>query len=449
MKLFQNIYKTSAALLAIFALGACQDLLDQESQIYLENTNPITNARSAQSAVIGMYDGLQSDDLYGGSFFIANELTAGNAEAGAFQVVWNELSTGIVPTSNFHVEDMWPAFYKVVNTANTIIQEVPNLLDLGESDKADILGQAYAIRGMVFFDLLRQFGEYDLENSIYGIPLPLEPILSPTKLARKTVKQSYDAILEDLGKAEDLLSYSSKRSIITLGTVEALLARVYLYRGNYDKAFEYADKVIGHNDLYNLLGDYNDIYRQKGNEESIFEIAFSLQDQNYTSVLLLTSPAEVLASPELLARFGRTDSRSALFGEIKGTMRCLKYGSNQDAGDANSIVIRLAEMYTIRAEAYAHDGDLDAAIDDLNILRARAGANLLIKDAFNSKDKVMDAILKEKQLEFAFENGNYWFDLGRMGKLTEIRGLPEFRRIYPVPNRELLADNLLVQNPKY
>jgi len=440
-------------ILQVFILGlisfSCNDILEQESLIYLENTNPIKDARSAEAAVNGMYDALQSGRLYGSDFILANELTAGNAKAAGFSVQWTELETGIIPTANFHVEDNWVNFYQAINTANTILASVPDLAGVSAGDKDYFMGQAYFVRALAYFDLLRQYGEFDTPDSRFGIPISIEPILSPTSIARNSVSDSYDRIFSDLAEAESLLDYSGNKAFASKAAVEALLARVYLYNAQYASALEYAEKVID-NSSYSFLDNYNNLYMTKGNDESILELEFTEQDQNNFNITLLTSPPEVAVSQELFDEFSTADERRALFSEESdGTIRCLKYGTSPNLAASNVIIIRLAEMYLIRAEALARNNEFDSAIDDINVLRDRAGAQLLSADNYSSTDEVLDAILAEKRLEFAFENGNYWFDISRLGKLPEMRNLDNFRRIYPIPNREMLADDALVQNPGY
>ncbi|MGF1638425.1 MAG: RagB/SusD family nutrient uptake outer membrane protein [Cyclobacteriaceae bacterium] len=440
-------------LFTVFALGilltSCDDFLEQESLIFLENTDPINDDRSAQAAVNGMYAGLQARSLYGSEFILANELTAGNANAAGFSVFWRELELAVIPTANFHVEDNWVGFFRVINTANTILEAVPSLTGVSDSRKNYFMGQAYFVRGLAYFDLLRQYGEFDIPGSQFGVPISSEPILSPTNLSRSSVISVYTLIESDLTNAETLLSHSSTRAYATQAAAEALLAKVYLYQGNYDEAFIYAEKVID-NTTYGLLGNYNSIYSTKLNNESILELVFSEQDQNSFNINMLTSPPEVVASQSLYNAFENNDVRRQLFApEANGNIKCLKYGTSPNLGTANVIILRLAEMFLIRAEAHARNNGIEDAIDDINRLRVRAGATPLSAADFTNSEQVIDAILAEKRLEFAFENGSYWFDIARLGKLMEIRGVPNFRRIYPIPNREMLADVTLEQNPGY
>jgi hypothetical protein len=446
-----NIFKKILVpvILSVLLHISCQDVLEQESLIYIENTNPINDDRSAEAAVNGMYDALQSGQLYGSDFILANELTAGNAKAAGFSIQWRELESAIIPSANFHVEDNWVDFYLGINTANSIISSVPAVSGISDGDKNYYMGQAYFVRGLSYFDLLRQYGEFDTPESEYGVPLSIEPILSPTKLARSTVAESYSRILEDLSAAEKLLTYGGTRSYATKAAVEALLARVHLYRGNYGDAFSYADKVIK-NSGYQLLENYNDLYVVKGNNESILELEFSEQDQNSFNINMLTSPPEVAVSEDLYNSFGNTDNRAALFSQgSDGNIKCLKYGTSPNLGSSNVIILRLAEMYLIRAEGYARNNEPGKAIDDINAVRDRAGATLLSEEDFSNTDDLLEAVMMEKRLEFAFENGSYWFDVARLGRLQELRGVENFRRIYPIPNRERLADSALKQNPGY
>jgi hypothetical protein len=428
---------------------SCSDLLEPNSETEILTSEAIVDRQSAVSAVNGLYSALQSQELYGSDFILANECAANNARDGAFQVFWAELASAVIPTSNSHLEFNWIDFYLAVNAANTVLSEVPKLEDVSDSEKAEFMGTAYFVRGMVFFDLLRRYGEFDESASAFGIPMPLDPPLSPVETARSTVAQSYAQIESDLTEAFELLQDHGNPYYASSMAAKALLARVYLHKKDWDNAFKYADEVI-ETGGYVLLADYNNVYRNEGSEEAIFELNFTLQDPSGWSEWLTVSPGEVLMDSSLYNSFENTDSRQALFGPINNTLRCLKYGSSPDQEDGNSILIRLAEMYLIRSEALANTDGANAGNDELNVIRTRAGLGEYDADAFASLDDYYDALLEERRHEFAFEGGHYWFDLARTGRVSEVRNVPEFRRIFPIPQREInITDDVLVQNPGY
>jgi len=447
-------------LLITISLGAC-DILEQEPEALILTENAIVDRQSAVSAVNGLYNTLQSGDYYGGRFILATEMTAGNGAATAFQAFWQELATGRVPTANFYVEGGWVACYNAANAANAVIETVPDLNDVSDGEKARLLGVAYFVRGLAHFDLLRQFGEfYDL-NSEFGIPLKLSSTKEDdlSEIERSTVAASYDQIEQDLTEAMNRLGEGTPFEA-SQSAAEALLARMHLYKGEYAEARAMADLVISKKEAeLNDEGltleqvNYNNIYSEEGSIESIFEINFiQLEDGNSYAAEMYVSPPEVSVSEDLVSFFndrGEGD-RAELFDVTStGLTRCIKYGSGQTDDGGNTIVVRLSEIYLIRAEAAALEsgGNPNAGLADINTVRNRAGLGNITNISSNAE--LFEVLADERRAEFAFE-GQYWFDIARYDLLNSRRGLEDFRKVYPIPFREVnISDGTLEQNPNY
>lgn len=439
-------------LFTVLTLGAC-DILEQEPEALILTEEAITDRQSAVSAVNGLYNTLQSGDMYGGRFVMANEMVAGNGVATAFQAFWQELATGRIPTANFHVEGNWVAHYNTANAASKIIEEVPLINELSDGDVDQFLGVAYFMRGLAHFDLLRQYGEFFDLNSEFGIPLKLTSTIEGEieELPRSSVAASYDQIEADLNEAVSRLGGGSS-FFASSSAAQALLARMHLYKGEYTEAANIATTIID-SELYELQEDYNAVYYNEGSDESIFELEFiELDDPNAYAVEMYVSPPEVSVSEDLIAFFdarGETE-RDSLFDQTgSGLFRCIKYGSGQQDNGGNTIIIRLSEIYLIRAEALALQpgGTPNDALPDLNEIRNRAGLGNITN--INNNEELRNILLDERRAEFAFE-GQYWFDMVRYNLIDERRGLASFRRVFPIPFREInISDGTLVQNPGY
>ncbi|MCV9385298.1 RagB/SusD family nutrient uptake outer membrane protein [Reichenbachiella ulvae] len=447
----KTINKYLIILLGIVITTSC-DVLDQEPKDLIASSDAIVDARSAESALNGLYHTVQSGDLYGGRFIMSSEMLALNAEAAAFQAYWQELSTGNVPTSNAQLEFYWIAAYNAINAANNIIASVPEVTELSDADQDRMLGTAYFFRGLMFFDLLRQHGEFFDLGSIYGIPLPLEPSNVPKETARSTVQQSFEQINLDLEMAIDFLEDSGDKYYVSKGSAQALMARAALYQKDYATAISMANLVIN-NSQYELEEDYNAIFNvEDPSSESILELNFiNLTDPNVWGVEMYVTPPEVAVRADLMNFFNsRGESeRGGLFEANGNLYKCTKYGSAATDDMANTILIRLSEMYMIRAEASAMvaGGSLEDARTDINRLRSRAG--LADISSIASEDALITILLNERRAEFAFE-GQYWFDLVRLGRMEQVTGRPSYRRVMPIPLREMiLTDDVLIQNPEY
>ncbi|MEQ8927546.1 MAG: RagB/SusD family nutrient uptake outer membrane protein [Fulvivirga sp.] len=439
--------KIKHILFSALLFSAC-DVLDQQPEDLIPTSEAIIDKQSATSAVNGIYHALQDGDYYGGRYILATEMVAGNGTASAFQAFWQELASGRVPVSNFHVEDSWIALYNVVNAANAVIEAVPNVGELDESEKNDMLGQAYFLRGLAFFDALRQYGEFYNTGSEFGIPLKLQPSLAPSETARATVANSYVQIESDLQEAIDRLGNGSP-FFASQTAAKALKARVHLYQNEFGLAETLASEVI--DELGALPPDYNEIYTTEESAEAIFELEFIQQDDpNVWSIEMYNNPPEVSVTDGLIDFLSNRNEneRGMLFETLgNGLNRCIKYGTEAIEDGENTIVIRLSEMYLIRAEALGRSGVPNDALPDLNAVRNRAGLTSLTNIA--SDAELITTLLNERRAEFAYE-GHYWFDMVRYGRMETIRGLESFRRIFPIPRREInISDGTLVQNPEY
>ncbi len=448
MPTMKKLYYTCCLLMTMGMLFSC-DVLNQEPEALIATSDAIVDARSAEAALNGLYNAVQNGDLYGGRFIMANEMLAQNAIAAAFQAFWAELASGNVPASNFHLEDLWVSAYAAVNSANSLIAAVPTVPGLDAADQDRMLGTAYYFRALMFFDLLRQYGEFFEPGSPYGIPLVLNPSLAISETARATVAESFAQIAADLTEAMNRLPDSGDKFFATQGAAQALMARVALYQGNYTEALAMANAVIA-NGSYSLSDDYNEIYTTEGAAESIFELNFlALDDGNAWAIEMYITPPEVAVAPALPAFFAATNNaeRGLLFETIDGQIRCTKYGRAREDEGSNTIISRLSEMYLIRAEALGFSGSPASALADINTIRNRAGLPNLT--AIATQDDLVTALLNERRAEFAFE-GHYWFDLVRLGRMEAVTGRPAFRKVMPIPQRELnITDGTIDQNPGY
>jgi starch-binding outer membrane protein, SusD/RagB family len=449
MEIMSYIHKKIWLVTLLIVIGTGCDVLDQEPQDLISTNEAIVDEQSAEAALVGLYDALQDGDYYGGRYVMAVEMLAQNARAAAFQQFWQELASGRVPASNFHVEDFYISGYAVINTANAIIESVPEIIDLSDSQKDRIVGSAYFIRGMAYFDLLRLYGEFDTPGSTFGVSISLMPSVSAAEIPRSSVAETYQQIESDLTAAIDRLGNTGNKILASRGAAQGLLARVYLYQENYQQAADLATAVIN-NSNYSLTPNYNDIYLNEGSPESIFEVDFiPLEDPNAWASEMYVTPPEVTVSDDLENFILFEDERSELFEEVNGFFRCTKYGFTRDDTGGNTIVLRISEMYLLRAEALGMLGQPVDALDDINAVTVRAGLSPYEEEDLQSDFDLIDILLTERRAEFAFE-GQYWFDLVRLGVMSEVLDRESFRRIMPIPQRELnITNGILVQNPGY
>lgn len=435
-----------------FALASCQGFLDVELDREIVTAEAIVNRETAEAATIGLYNSLQNLNLYGSDFVVLADLLGGNAIATGFQPRYQELADARVPTTNAFVESSWVRYYRIVNSANNILAHIDDIDGISPEARARIKGTAYFFRALSLFDLLRQFGEFTDLNSAFGVPVftaVLDRSTAPA-VGRASVAETYALILNDLKLAEGALPNSSDRFFVSQAAARALLARVYLYQKDYANARAYAEQVIA-DGKYSLNADYADNFRVEGSGESIFELNFiSIDGNGLSRLLMLPAANEVSGSNPLWNAFADGDARKGMFLRRFGITRCIKYGELATDIETNVLLFRLAEMYLIQSEAIANTLGPADALESLNAvrLRARPGVPIEVSQvpdlaAFN------ELLLQERRLELAFE-GHYWFDLVRLGKAVEARGIEPYRQVLPIPEREIrVSDGVLVQNPGY
>jgi hypothetical protein len=447
--LFRLLLAGQVATVAL-SLSACNDLLEPTPVQQLPDDQAITDAGSARAATIGVYDRVQAYYQLNWPVlgFLPGENVRFNGTLNQFlQIDQNQLSA-----DNVLITEAWTQMYQAVNGANNVIAALPGINDplLPAAEKNQLLGEAYFLRALVYFDLGRGWG---------GVPLVLTPTRSKENgqgLRRSTQAQTYDQVLADLTQAETLLPDAATRNRAVKAAARALRARLHLYRQQYAEAETYATQVIA-NSNYRLVTPYRSFSTAPFlSQESVFELTFSNSDANsmwnnwFPSALggqFNFQP--VPAAITLLNDPAAGGSRSALLAStvIAGTP--VTYGnlySRSAQRDDPSYVLRVAEQYLIRSEARARQAKLTDAIADLNAVRTRAGVNAT---SATTADQLLLAIENERRVEFAFE-ADRWFDLVRTSRADDVLGVTDQRRwLFPIPFNDLVADPDLVQNPGY
>ncbi|GIV36832.1 MAG: membrane protein [Cyclobacteriaceae bacterium] len=398
-----NIFLISIFLITF--LG-CEDFLDKSPFDIITDDIVITNLDDAEAALLGAYDALQSGDMYGNQAIgtpgvLSDELI----HSGSFPTV-AEFDNNFVLPNNVTLQNLWAAYYRGLYRANVILERVPPISG-NETLKNQILGEALFLRALFHFDLVKLFG---------GIPYANTTDLSVLRtLDRTPVEDVYTNVIADLNEAITLLAGVShgNNNRANEWVAKALLARVHLYVGNLSQAGTLANDVI-ENGPYSLEANYIDVF-QGGSDEVLFEVFFSVQDQNGLAFWFREDGRwEYAPSPELIAAFEPGDVRAGMIQpRTGGGFQAAKY-TDRATGTDQTPILRLAEMYLIRAEANIASNPTQA-IDDVNVIRNRAGLGDVTSVDINT-------ILQERFVEFCFE-GHRWYDLnthwpGRCGYVS-------------------------------
>lgn len=440
------------ALLLFFA--SCRKYLTVQPVDSVSDQVTIVDATSAQTAVRGAYRSLASDNYYGSLFQTFGYLPGDNVQWTGSQSIIQQFISHNLQADNGNLESVWSGIYATVNIANHVITQVPTVTDptLTAALKNQLTGEGHFIRALAYFDLARTWG---------GVPITLTPTTSATSkdsIKRSTVTQVYAQVINDLNAADSLLPLPASQNPVRANkeTAWALKARYYLYQQNWALAESYAAQVIADTKNYSLLNPYPSFFQPASaiaTKESIFELAFSTTYTNghrgYWQPPANGGTRQWAPNDAFVALVNNPligGNRSAL---VAKTSAGLWYGNLYYRSPATdpAYVIRIAELYLIRAEARAQQNKLTDALADLNAVRARAG---LTASTAATQGDVLLAIENERRIEFALEP-HRWFDLVRTGRAAAVLGVTDPNKyLFPLPVIEVgLSKGNLPQNPGY
>jgi len=459
-----NRYLSLALLVLVpFLFTGCDSLLDVDPQQTIATELALSTANNVESAVLGAYDQASSANLYGGYLQMLPDLLA----VSSAEVTWS--GTFVQPrqfwqkqvlSDNSFVQGIWLSAYSTINTSNNVLASLDVFTSASRKDRAE--GHARFLRGAMHYELVKLFGR-DINagspTANPGVPIVTTPtrVASPDlKVARNTVAQVYDAVIADLTIARDKLpttdALADHRALPTTFTASAMLARVHLSRGNYAQAITEATRVIS-SGRFSLAPTFDRAFNQTaGSPEWIHYIPITAQDgvnslNTFYGARQNGGRGDIHFTLTFLNRFEANDARRTFFIQIDRNRRQTSKWQGRPADGVDLPLIRLAEMYMIRAEANLRLGTTTGAapLDDVNLIRARSGASALT-------EVTLTDILAERSREFAFE-GHLHNDLRRLGGNIVVGGNPlsarEDRFVFPIPRREIDANDRLEQNPYY
>jgi hypothetical protein len=438
----------NAVLSALLLLSvSCKKYLEEVPNNALPTETSITDASTARAAIIGTYDRLQG--YYASSYPTLGTITTDNVIFNGTLSEYLQLDQNAIPTDNVITVSAYQGIYRTINSANSVIAALPGLADplLTAAEKNKILGEAYFLRAISYFDLARGWG---------GVQLQLKPTADLTGLKgikRSTLEQTYDQVLSDLVQAEQLLPEdATTRNRAQKSAARALRARLHLYRKQWADAENYATQVIS-NSKYNLVKPYKTFFTAPfQSAESVLELAYSVNDRNsYWNLWYPSSsggqftlkPADALVAKLNNPAIG--GSRNTLIAGTGATVYGVLYNTTATSTDP-SYLIRIAELYLIRAEARAQQNKLADAAADLNLVRARAD---VAASTASTQAALIQAIEDENGIEFAFE-AHRWFDLVRTERAGAVLGITNRNFwLFPIPYSDIQSDPDVTQNPGY
>lgn len=499
MKIYHNhIIKIAIATAVILSASSCRKNFFPSDRV--EDSGLLNTIEGMRTATLGNYATLKGLNYENNYHWLAelpsDEVAQGQNSSSDVTNLYKY--THLVNSAN--ATAYFQQAYYIAAAANKIIRLIP---DNASADQLQVKGENLFLRAMLHFNLVRMFGRPYSQNPTTnaGIPILSENLTESeaATIKRSTVAQVYDFVLADLLKAAQFMTVEKSNSFATKMAAYALLSRVYLYMDNNAKAIEYADLVINSN-KYQLLQNtqYQNYFRvdPETNRESIFAIKHTkTENYDYSAVgsLYYSGDAngnalgqgesgwgEIYASAKyynFLNKFPQDKRKSFISPYVVGGTQQLNgkltppapiyyvNKNNLQEGVINltsPVYLRLAEQYLNRAEANAKLNKAQLALDDVNVIRTRAGIPVYTLIDITPTHTILDIVLEERWLELAFE-GHRAYDLFRNnrpvvrdypgthstinGSVNQTINPTDTRVIYFIPQTERDKNPNLSQNP--
>lgn len=456
----KNFKITILGFVLLLNLVGCDSFVDVETpNSQLTGVTVFEDRTTANAAMIDIYSKLRDTGLIAGNAngsgvnlgLYADELTYYGNTDDNISFIFN--NTMLATTSM--ASQMWNESYQQIYCANAVIYGCQNSTGLSTADKNQFIGEALFVRALVHSYLVNLYGD---------VPYITTTDYEVNRLvSRMPTTEVYNNIIADLQQAIALLPeayFASDRVRPNRSTASALLARVYLYNGNWAEASNAASAVLNTAE-YVWETDIDKIFL-KDCTATIWQFSPKLEgnntDEGSVFVFQTGPPPFVGLRAELYNSFANDDLRKSHWiatvtdgSDTWYHANKYKQNSNTGASVEYSIVFRLAEQYLIRAEARARQGELSNAKQDLDVVRSLAG---LPNTTANTEAEIIAAVLEERRYELFTEHGHRFFDLKRTGALNT--ALPIVKLgwnstdvHWPIPETELLANPNLTQNPGY
>jgi starch-binding outer membrane protein, SusD/RagB family len=443
-----NILKLTCFLVVLAGFTSCKKWLELKPQNGIVREDYWKTKEQVSAAVTGIYASLLASPTATAS--TANSTDRALAE---YLWIWGEARADmVIPGLFISPEELemvnvnmlptntltnWRALYRTINYCNTVIELAPAVLSSDQTfTQAQLdasLSEALAIRGLMYFYLVRSWGD---------VPLKLNATISDQDIVSipKTGQDSVlNQIVADLKKAETgaVFTYGNKaadKGRITKYTINAILADVYLWMEKYAESVAECNKIINSGQFGLLQGDaawFNNLYAVGNSNESIFEFQFDVQKLNpFYRMFVLARRWQ--SSSRVLDDMYTVDLVDDTKKDIRGEGSALRAADATIwkfvASDFNSLksidqsythwfVYRYADILLMKAEALNQLGQGAEALPLIYQIRTRAGALVAtdLNPSPSDKNGIADFILEERAREFAFE-GKRWYDVLRNAK---------------------------------
>lgn len=471
-----KFFKYSLIFASLVAFVACDEQLDQQPNNSFTPSTYFNSPTDFENAIRGVYSGFLGGAYYGGSMLSRPDILADNvilAQRGrrTNQAFFEWRHNSAVAW------DLMTSPYIVINRSNLVLQNIDRLSDGDQKD--NFKGQALAARAFAMFDMLRVYSKIPTQSSDANSSLGMVIVtgIDPNYVApRTTVQECMEFVIADLEEAVTLLADDNGVAALDRDSAYALLSRVYLYNGEYQKCIDAANQVTTQ---VASATNFPGVWTDSNNDGVIFKID---QDRNLDGISIgvewsQSSGGEVIPeyvfSFEFFNLFQSNDVRKNAYsftgvdsnGDVYNAIRKMLGEAGQNNGIVDAKLLRAAEVYLNKAEAHARLNQDAQALAALDVVRANR--YLGFASGNETGTALLNAIKLERRLELAFE-GHRFFDLKRWnegvvrsatdgdffdgsGTPADFTNLPAGSHLFqmPIPQGEINIYPDLQQNPGY
>ena len=458
-------------IISLLLFPSCEDFVEIDTPSFqIVNEDVFSNEATALAAMQGIYNELSSSFFTGAASthmgMSGNLIEPRIASLKYDPYYQHEINTfdGVDASDNLNI---WSSAYNIIYLTNSLIEGAKSSSALSDDFRNSLLGQSFFIRAWTYFYLTNFYGNIPLIlNTDYSINATVSQV--PAEKVWQQIESDITEAIELL--QTDILYPNEQRFYVTQNVAIAFKARVSLYRGDWAKAEEYSNRVIAQSSNYQLLVDLDEVFL-RNNKEAIWQIdpigstprIVTAEGLAYVirTFLFGSVQGEIVLSRDFMNNFSENDKRLTYWvGKFQKSDEIYPYINKYKEFTANSnnsessVVLRLAEQYLIRSEARLRLNKMDLAIKDIDIIRHRAGVNL-IANTFPeiTKEGLLDTIMVERKKELFGEYGHHWLDLKLTKEVLEkFKNNPSWKDTdiwYPIPEQERLKNPNLGQNEGY
>jgi hypothetical protein len=426
MNRYKKTNKILLVAVSVILLTSCEGWLELEPEDNVIQQEFWKSEQQVHSFTMGLYGKLLDEEL-SERLFYWSELRGDGLVLNNYITynIYRIINSDITADNSIF---KWDAFYSSINQCNILIKFAQNAVTEDVTFTVDELkkyeAEAYGLRALLYFYLVRSFGE---------VPLMLEAVVDDQVdlfIPKSSQEDLLAQIENDLDTARKyaVTDYDNElynKGRLTRYGIDAIFADYYLWTDQYEECLEVCDEII-HSNRYGLVAGKDwlqEIFIDGNSNESIFELQFSVNKPNPFYSFFNESPGYFLASSYIMELYSGADVRgdsATWFGNAGVIYKYMALSPEEDIRrssanyEANWIFYRYADVLLMKAEALNELGRGAEAIELVNRIQSRAGASLTSADATDDNE-IREMIILERRKELAYE-GKRWFDVLRNAK---------------------------------